>query len=245
MSQFQSAPKNKLVYRLQDKFYTGFRSPRSDFRTEILKRVSITSIVLDYGAGRGRNKLVDFKSIVAKVHGVDVDEAVFENPLLHEARLINENIIPYGENFFDIVYSIYVLEHIGKPLSMFKEIWRVLKPGGYFIALTPGSHHYVSLIAKATPHSFHEWIVEKTENRKANDTFPTFYRANSEHKITSLAKEANFLIEKILMKENLPVRLSFNPIAFLIGVVYERVVNTFHRLRHFRGNILIILKKPL
>ena len=37
----------------------------------------------------------------------------------------------------DLVISTHLLEFVEKPLSSIEEIWRILKPNGYFIALVP------------------------------------------------------------------------------------------------------------
>ncbi|MEP6755635.1 MAG: methyltransferase domain-containing protein [Chthonomonadales bacterium] len=38
--------------------------------------------------------------------------------------------LPFDDNFFDVVYCRYVLEHLADPTSALKEMYRVLKPGG-------------------------------------------------------------------------------------------------------------------
>jgi ubiquinone/menaquinone biosynthesis C-methylase UbiE len=41
--------------------------------------------------------------------------------------------VPYDDNFFDIVYCISVLEHVGSYKETINEIHRIIKPGGIFI----------------------------------------------------------------------------------------------------------------
>jgi 2-polyprenyl-3-methyl-5-hydroxy-6-metoxy-1,4-benzoquinol methylase len=45
--------------------------------------------------------------------------------------------IPFDDNFFDVVYSIEVLEHLGQVLHFFKEMGRVAKPDGILIMSCP------------------------------------------------------------------------------------------------------------
>lgn len=65
------------------------------------------AVVLDYGAGRGfghvedpceyRRSLCNFRSRIASVIGVDVDEAVMQNPALDEAYVFNpKDPLPIG-----------------------------------------------------------------------------------------------------------------------------------------------------
>ena len=55
---------------------------------------------------------------------------------IQECDLENENI-PFGDNYFDCVYSKSVLEHIYNTEHIVKETYRVLKPGGITVQLTP------------------------------------------------------------------------------------------------------------
>jgi ubiquinone/menaquinone biosynthesis C-methylase UbiE len=50
--------------------------------------------------------------------------------------MANEKL-PYEDNFFDVIYSKSVIEHFHYPDIIFNEAYRVLKPGGIIITLTP------------------------------------------------------------------------------------------------------------
>jgi SAM-dependent methyltransferase len=45
--------------------------------------------------------------------------------------------LPYGDNEFDVIYSKSVIEHMLNPLNFVSESFRVLKPGGTLLVLTP------------------------------------------------------------------------------------------------------------
>lgn len=45
--------------------------------------------------------------------------------------------LPYKNEIFDVVYSKSVIEHMLDPLSFVTESFRVLKPGGILLILTP------------------------------------------------------------------------------------------------------------
>ncbi len=103
--------------------------------------------ILDAGCGDGRN-LVYFLNNGCTVYGVDTNpdaiEAVKvlskilapENPIENFSITTAESL-PFSDGYFDLVISSAVLhfaeskEHFEKMLF---EMWRVLKPGGYFFA---------------------------------------------------------------------------------------------------------------
>jgi SAM-dependent methyltransferase len=96
------------------------------------------SSFLDIGCGRGEF-LKGF--INCGVKGYAVDQSSMARKYCPEAELRNSDIendgIPYPDNFFDVVYSKSVIEHFHYPERLIKEMYRVLKPGGLAITLCP------------------------------------------------------------------------------------------------------------
>lgn len=45
--------------------------------------------------------------------------------------------LPFCDDTFDVVFSIYVLEHVSEPQAAIEEMYRVLKPGGVAYCLIP------------------------------------------------------------------------------------------------------------
>lgn len=45
--------------------------------------------------------------------------------------------LPFPQASFDAIYSINLLEHVPSPLSVVTEAYRILEPGGLFLAVTP------------------------------------------------------------------------------------------------------------
>lgn len=162
---------------------------------EALLRPEFT--VLDLGAGRGaqllsqpdtyRTKLSTLKGKVRHVVGIDVDEAVLENPFLDEARVIRiGEPYPFPDDTFDLIVSDWVLEHVANPEEFAAEIGRVLKPGGWFCARTPNRWGMVGLFVNLIPNSRHAGLLAKlTPDRQSRDVFPTAYRLNTLAKIQS------------------------------------------------------------
>lgn len=81
-----------------------------------------------------------------EVWGVDIsDKAIAENtgerPDIHYAQhYIGINEVT-KKDYFDVVFSGEVLEHIDEPAAVFRDAHKALKPGGTLIITTPLENH--------------------------------------------------------------------------------------------------------
>jgi 2-polyprenyl-3-methyl-5-hydroxy-6-metoxy-1,4-benzoquinol methylase len=195
------------------------------FRERILAVLTPQARVLDIGAGRGATPHMHFKGMAAEVAGVDVDDAVLKNPQLDRAVHSPDGALSaFEDSYFDLVISKDVLEHLVDPATYFREVRRVLKPGGLFMGKTPSGSHYVTIIARLTPLSFHK-AFNRMRGREVEDTFPTMYRANSRGALARWAKEAGLTLVRVDFQEGRPEYLRFNPVTYFCGLLYERTVN--------------------
>lgn len=233
----------KLVKWLDAHLYPQFADHWDDelFNREIEQILRPDHSVLDLGAGRGILPQMNFKGRVRKVFGADRDREIAHNPHLDHACLGNIESLPYHDKTFDIVLANNVLEHLANPELVFRDVARVLKPGGYFLAKTANRDHYVPLIARHTSHQFHEW-VNRQRGREEIDTFPTFYSANSPRDIERLAG-SGLIIEKFRQIEGRPEYCRFSGFLYLAGATYERIVNALPIFSRFRILMILVLRK--
>ncbi|MBF9040321.1 methyltransferase domain-containing protein [Rhodobacterales bacterium LSUCC0387] len=126
-----------VVYNEKDRPLTNYPDKLSRYlfeRFDLKKGVKL----LDVGCGRGEF-LSGFMKCGAVGFGIDQSRAA-EN-YCPDATLkisdIENDGMPYDDNFFDVVYSKSVIEHFYYPERMVKEIFRVLKPGGIVITMCP------------------------------------------------------------------------------------------------------------
>jgi SAM-dependent methyltransferase len=215
-----------LIARLDRAWYPDFRRNWDDqlFRDRILSRLRPDSEVLDMGAGAGIVPQMDFRGRAAHVCGVDLDVRVLDNPMLDEARVGNAGQIPYESGRFDLVFSDNVLEHLAEPLAAFREVARVLRPGGFFLFKTPNKWHYMPAVARVTPYGFHQF-VNRLRGRANLDTFPTRYRANSCRDVARLAAGSGLRVETVELIEGRPEYLRISWPTYFLGAAYERLVN--------------------
>jgi 2-polyprenyl-3-methyl-5-hydroxy-6-metoxy-1,4-benzoquinol methylase len=91
--------------------------------------------MLDFGCGRGEY-VEAFRKLKMIVAGVD---SRIENncDLGYYKCNIEVEQIPFGDGFFDCIFSKSTIEHVRNTEHMFTELNRVLRPGGKIILMTP------------------------------------------------------------------------------------------------------------
>ncbi len=235
-----------LVEWMDRTFYPEYGKNWDDlmFREAILANLSPSSTVLDVGAGAGIVEAMNFRDKVARICGVDLDERVADNPMLHEGQVADAAHIPYPDESFDLVFADNVMEHLERPTEVFAELARVLKPGGKLLFKTPNRTHYMPMIARMTPHWFHQYYNRK-RGRDAEDTFPTCYRANARRDIKSLADGAGLVVSRVKLIEGRPEYLRMSALTYAAGLLYERLVNATEAMAGIRILIIAELRKPV
>lgn len=101
--------------------------------------------LLDVGCGMGEY-MEGFKKLGLKVSGLDRENSPVAAKLDIKTGLdIEKDIFPFMDSSFDIVFSKSVIAHLWRPDNYIKEIYRVLRPGGKIIIMTPDwkNHLYV------------------------------------------------------------------------------------------------------
>ena len=103
------------------------------------------SKVLDIGCGSG-DAVKEMLEFGIETYGVDISfkpgqnlELLISNGNLKLINLDNYKI-PFQDNYFDIIYADQVLEHVQDLNSFIDEVFRVLKPNGFFVAYFPSKY---------------------------------------------------------------------------------------------------------
>ena len=229
------------IEELDRRFYPAYVDEHVRFDALIRRHLTPEAAVLDAGAGRGVMYPYDYRDHVGRMAGADTDPAVLENANLTDAAVADLATLPYGDAQFDLVFSKYVFEHLERPVSVMRELRRVLKPGGHLLVHTPNRWHYVALSASLTPTRFHVWFNEK-RGRVEADTFPTRYRANDRATLEKLARASRLRLVDLELFETKPDYLYFHPWAYRAGIAYERAVNRFDALARFRVQLFADLE---
>jgi len=229
---------------LRERYYdrAGYPGPLERYRQTIARYAEGGIAVLDAGCGAGMPFLKEIAPKVRLSVGVDL-EPLSRAPSGPFGCRANVERLPFADETFDLVISMSVIEHLDHPPSVFREFQRVLKPGGTLIVQTPNRYDYVSLIAHFTPFSFHRWIIPRVMNREEKDVFPTRYRANTRGTLARAMRSGGLTPKDIVLFNQYPAYLMFSPLAFRLGVAYERITTRMRSLEGLRGWILAIAEK--
>jgi len=120
----------EVVYNEIDKPFTSYPKKLTKYLSKnynILKKNNF----LELGCG--------FSDIGVDCYGVDLSnyaKKICPTANISKVNLLSEEL-PFQENFFDFIYSKSFIEHFYHPEKIFEKSYRVLKPGGKLITLTP------------------------------------------------------------------------------------------------------------
>ena len=94
--------------------------------------------LLDLGCGRGDFGKA-FQKLGLEVEGADIE--VTGSKIIDGMQIkvfnLETDAYPYPDNYFDVIFSKSVAEHVHDPKNFFEEQKRILKPGGRIIVMAP------------------------------------------------------------------------------------------------------------
>jgi len=127
----------EVVYNETDVPFTSYPKKLTKY---LSKKYNIQkkNNLLELGCGRGEF-LKGFSDIGIDCYGVDLSD--YAKKICPTADISKVNLLleelPFQDNFFDFIYSKSFIEHFYYPEKIFEKSYRVLKPGGKLISLTP------------------------------------------------------------------------------------------------------------
>jgi SAM-dependent methyltransferase len=203
----------------------GWLASGEQFDAVVEGRLTPEAAVLDLGCGRTggierfwRNARVavgidpDLESLAGRSPGMPVLQGGGEH-------------LPFAAASFDLVVSVWVLEHLETPERVFAEVARVLKPGGHFIFLTPNALNPLILgnrVGQVAPWLQHQ-LVSNVYGRDKGDTFAVRYRANTTSRLRTLAAETGFEVAELRVIAD-PTYVAFNALLFRAAMLGERMM---------------------
>jgi ubiquinone/menaquinone biosynthesis C-methylase UbiE len=127
--------------KLQEYWTTTNRFPRA------LTYIKDGDKVIDLGCGVGvLERLIKKEKKGCEIWGVDISNEAIKNDLDHDPDIKYQqgeigNLSKLPEDYFDVVFSGEVIEHLDHPEDLFNDAQRILKKGGKLIVTTPQDKH--------------------------------------------------------------------------------------------------------
>ncbi len=192
-------------------------------------------VLAEIGCGREARRLRKAAENYSFSIGLDYEMAI--TPAAHERWAVaraDGHRLPLRDASVDTVAMENVVEHLAEPLVAFRECARVLKPGGCLLILTVNQTHPPIVLARALPHRARQFLNRVATGTREQDTFPTYYRANSEARLCRAAHAAGFQMRSFRYLSGHPQYLMFSVWAYRAGMLLEGLVRRSHWLRHLR-----------
>lgn len=202
----------------------GYEDGVSLYARLVGQHITPRTRVLDAGCGRG-GVIELYWEEVRQAVGVDTDLASLTD---HRCltQLVQGSLaeLPFPAACFDLVVCSWVVEHLSRPDAVFKELARVLRPGGHLVLLAPNAWNYVTLVQRMVPGRFQRWLARRIYGRDEKDTFGLAYKANTRRALDGKLARAGLVNEEFHLVGD-PSYVAGNDLLFRLAMHWERVTD--------------------
>lgn len=225
-------------YRMQYSTLHGYNDTINFIRAEFEKLVDRASIVLDAGCGRG-NPIVRRDS-VGRLIGVDIDvDSLAANPDIHRGIVADLQTETFTEDYFDVVFSFDVIEHLVRPDKFLQHAIFALKPGGHLFLVTPNICSLFGIVAKITSSNLKRQLKRASGHYSETENHVHYYRANSARALCFIFDFCSVVMDVSLLVLN---RLPSNSIMkYLFWPSFQ--ICRFPLMRRYGSGLLVIARK--
>lgn len=134
-----SPPMNAYLETMHARYVTQSRWTQA-LRQNLIKRISLPARprALEVGSGTGCISSWTAQVLRAVVHGIDIDFPSVQFALQNDPDNVYAQAdglaLPFPNNYFDLVFSHFLLLWTLQPLAILQEMQRCVRPGGWVIA---------------------------------------------------------------------------------------------------------------
>ena len=153
--------------------------------------------------------------------GADVDTQSLTLPCSIPRVACDLTALVFEDETFDLITCNMVVEHLDAPELVFREFFRVLRPGGVVVILTPNLHHWANAVAWITPFWFHHWALRMLRDRPPEDVFPTRYLCNTQSVMRRSLCSVGFSSVNVSMVPGRPRLIEFGPLFYPEYLFYQ------------------------
>ena len=145
--------------------------------------------------------------------------------------------LPFREGAFTLVTLNTVVEHLREPAAVFREIRRVLAPGGRLLIHTTNILSPLILLGRLIPHRVRLAVFTRLMGAEEEDVFPAFHRANTPG---TLRRIEGFAVEEFHAVQD----LNRSSRAVFLLLLAWHLLTVLPGLWRLRTNLIVLLRKP-
>lgn len=175
--------------------------------------------------------------------GVDLHDGMLLHRLLTYRVKASGGALPFKDGSFDLVTANMVVEHVGDPTQFLGDIFRVLRPGGHFVFVTPNLLSPLIFFSQIIPERTKKHLIRFLELREDRDIFPASYRMNKPGAIADLAWGTGFETETLRCIGSSGEFDRLGPVSWLECFLLKGIQASFQG--RLQPDILGVLKRPI
>ena len=165
------------------------------------------------------------KNIDAEFCGTDIDRRVIGKRV--KFCDIDRQRVPYPDNHFDLVISIYTIEHF-RTRKFFSEARRLVKKDGRLIFITTNLSNPLFFLANLLK-------IRKYYYRYRvgfEELYPAPYRTNTPQEISKVLEKNGFRLDKMIFYDQVKGYFSFlGPLSGIVGFFEKKLYYVFPSLQ--------------
>ncbi len=147
--------------------------------------------------------------------------------------------LPFANETFDLIGCRFVLEHLPHPDSVFREVQRVLRPGGLLLTQTTNKRHPLVALGRLLPQRVKRILVYRIYGRSGGTDYPTYHRFNHPRDFSrpyqGLEPIRSWYIEDLHLESKA---------LFYLSYAYHRLTKRLQKHR-WRSTITTLWQKPV
>lgn len=177
-----------------------------------------------------------------QAYGIEINQDIVKTNSHIRYCDVNTDPFPFKDKRFDLVISIFGIEHFQTP-NVFRESYRVLKPGGRMMFIVPNALYPMFLINRLFGERFARFYY-RTIVKSTYAPHKAYYRFNSISAITKASANAGFESTNLTMfgPSNVLLYVKRSALATKIVSGFDRLLtNAF--LCRFKPYIIGVLER--